>query len=55
MPLRIIYKDRDVKTFKEKVAFVEKHYGSPLKPYQKLMLWVIDKYIDVKNGAEKPH
>ena len=55
MPLRIIYKNRGIITFKDKVALVEKHYGSPLKPYQKFILWVIDKYTDVKNGAEKPH
>lgn len=54
MPLRIIHKDRSVKTADETIDFIEKFYGVKLMPYQKLLVKAICK-INVKNGAEKPH
>lgn len=51
MSLWIIHKNRGIKTFRDKVNLIEKHYGSPLRPYQILLLWFHDKYRNVKNGA----
>lgn len=38
MPLRIIYKDRSIKTADETIDFIERFYGTKLMPYQKLFV-----------------
>jgi hypothetical protein len=39
MPLRIIYKTREIKSFKKLVSFSEEILGDRLNIFQKIILW----------------
>lgn len=54
MSLRIIHKDRNIKTANEAIDFIERFYDIKLMPFQKLIVKAIFK-INVKNGAFQPH
>ena len=44
MSLRIIHKDRSIKTADETIDFIERVYGTKLMPYQKLFVKAIHNH-----------